>query len=92
MTRIQRNALQIIAGYQRDNGGVSPTCEEIRAKLGNLRSKSAVQRLLVGLERRGLIRRLFRCARAIEIMPGAIPPAGVYRWNEETKELEPMPP
>lgn len=47
--------------------GTAPTFDEIRVALG-LGSKSAVHRLVEGLERRGRIRRLPHAARAIEVI------------------------
>lgn len=66
LTTRQRDCLRAIETFQEENGGVSPSFEELRDALG-LASKSGVYRLLGGLEERGFIRRLSR-ARAIEII------------------------
>lgn len=50
------------------SGGVPPSVRDLAAKLGARTSTSHVHRLLVGLERRGLIRRLPRRKQAIEIL------------------------
>ena len=52
---------QYIAGH-----GYAPSCDEIAAAIG-LKAKSRAHYLLIGLEKRGLIRRM-RGWRAIEIV------------------------
>lgn len=52
--------------------GYPPTYDEIATSL-QLHSRSGIQRLVVGLERRGIIRRIPGKARAIEVVdPGAM--------------------
>ncbi len=73
VTTAQREILRYIAGYQAAHGGVSPTHAEICAALG-FASKSIANRILAGLEERGMIRRLRQRERAIEVLhPVAIP-------------------
>lgn len=67
LTREQRRCLDFLISYQKAKGGVSPTHDEIAGALG-LHSKSGVNRILVGMEERGFIRRLPFRARAIEIL------------------------
>ncbi len=75
MTPRQRDALAFIGRYQEQHGGVSPTCKEIGKGL-DLSSTSGVHRLLTELEERGLIRRLPKHSRAIEILKPASPGRG----------------
>lgn len=65
-TERQRDVLRFIRSYNASHG-YSPCMREIAANLG-LRSQSGVYRMLVGLEERGLIRRLANRARAIELI------------------------
>ncbi len=76
LTSTQQRLLTFIGEYQRQNGGVSPSFDEMQSAMG-LRSKSGVNRLVVGLEERGAIRRMYRRPRAIEILPPpkATPPS-----------------
>lgn len=66
--------LRFVAGYQRANGGVSPTLDECAAGLG-LRGKSGAYRILAMLEERGLIRRSHFRHRAIELLVEVTVPA-----------------
>lgn len=73
VTTAQREILRYIAGYQAAHGGVSPTHAEICTALG-FSSKSIANRILAGLEERGMIRRLRHRERAIEVLhPVSIP-------------------
>lgn len=78
-TALQLQALRFIAAFQLESGGVSPTLREIAFALGLGPGNSAARRRLDGLVERGLVRRLSRRARAIELLPGALrfvhPPA-----------------
>ena len=72
----QLDALRFIHGFQLAHGW-SPSLAEIHDGLGiATESKSSVVRLLSGMEERGLIRRIFKRARAIELLVNpAIPQA-----------------
>lgn len=59
--------LRFVAGYQRAHGGVSPSLQECADGLG-LTGKSNAFRLLVQLEERGLVRRIYNRHRAIELL------------------------
>ena len=48
--------------------GICPSYDEMANAL-NLKSKSGIHRMILGLESRGLIRRMAYRARAIEILP-----------------------
>lgn len=75
VTRAQREILRFIAGYQAAHGGVSPSHGDICAGLGYA-SKGTVNRLLQGIEERGMMRRLRHRERAIEVLePVSIPRA-----------------
>jgi repressor LexA len=67
LTPRQQDLLKFIATYTRQRKGISPTYDEMRAG-HHLESKSGIQRLLLGLEERGFIKRLPNRARAIEIV------------------------
>ncbi len=66
LTKKQRELLLYIQSRLSDDG-VPPSFEEMKEAL-NLRSKSGVHRLIVGLEERGFIRRLPHRARALEVL------------------------
>ena len=64
MTRQQQTLLQYITRYLRSNLGRSPSYDEMRDAMG-WASKSVVNRTLVDMESRGLIRRVAGKARSI---------------------------
>lgn len=66
LTAEQKRLLEIIEAYVRQNG-IAPSYDEMQQAMG-LKSKSGVNRLVLGLEERGAIRRLPNRARAIEII------------------------
>lgn len=66
LTKRQRELLIFMQDYIRKHG-VVPSYQEIKTALG-LESSSSITRLVVGLDKRGYIRRLPRQARAIEIV------------------------
>lgn len=66
-TRKQAELLRFITEYIATNGGVSPSFDEMAVGV-NLVSKSGVHRMLTSLEKRGLIRRLHRTNRCIEVI------------------------
>lgn len=73
LTHQQASLLRFIDGYQKANGGASPSYQEMAGSLG-LSAKSGAYRLMMGLIERGFVRRdLGRRARCIEIikMPDA---------------------
>lgn len=74
ITRKQAELLRFIEAKIKATG-VPPSFEEMKDAV-NLRSKSGVSRLIVGLEERGAIRRLPHRARAIEIA-SAVPVGAV---------------
>lgn len=71
LTPKQRKLLDFIAGYQRDHRGDSPSFAEMAAGIG-VATKSAVHRLLEGMEERGAIVRDRRRARAIRVLSATI--------------------
>lgn len=82
-----RETLDYIETYQRMKGGVSPSLQEIAHGIG-IRSRSHVFKLLRGLEQRGLIRRLPRRYRAIEVLqPNRI---GLFKFDDVSKSLVPL--
>ena len=85
MTYRMKQALEFIEEYQSMSGGVSPSIREI-AKGLRLSSTSFVRdSILIGLEERGLIRRLPGRARAIEVLR---PRYVAFKFDDETKALE----
>ncbi len=66
LTRKQHELLVFINDHIAETG-VSPSFDEMKAAL-NLRSKSGIHRLVIGLEERGFIRRLPHRARALEVI------------------------
>lgn len=67
MTLKQKELLDFIANYQREQGGVSPTYREMMGAMG-LASTSGIRRLLDGLEVQGYIRRHPSRARTVEVV------------------------
>lgn len=67
LTQHQSDLLNFLKLSIAENAGVAPTYDEMREAVG-LASKSGINRLIVALEERGLIRRLPGRARAIEII------------------------
>jgi repressor LexA len=65
LTTKQRELLKFIEERVKADG-VSPSFDEMRDAV-NLKSKSGIHRLIVGLEERGFIRRLPHRARALEV-------------------------
>lgn len=96
LTRTETVALEFIAGYIQDSGGIAPSYNEIMRVIGH-RSKSKIGFILEDLERKGKIRRLANRARAIEIVdpqapkprkPVAVFPRAVFfKFDDEAKEL-----
>lgn len=87
MTRRQADALDFIKGYQSEQGGVSPTLQQIATALG-LRNRSTAKKLLDGLEQRGFIRRLPGKVRAIEVINKTR--FAAFRFDDQIKELVPL--
>lgn len=65
LTKKQNQLLRYIHKRLKQSG-VSPSYEEMKDEL-NLRSKSGIHRLIVGLEERGFLRRLPNRARSLEV-------------------------
>jgi repressor LexA len=88
----ERAALDYIAAYQRQRGGVSPLLSDIAFAVGGSRTRSVGHRLVTGLERKGFIRRLHNRKQAIEIIKNPI--SGMreawFKFDEETKQLTPL--
>ena len=75
LTHQQAKALAIIS--QANAHGTAPTYDELANGLG-LAGKSGVHRIILALERRGAIRRLPGCSRALE----AVDPLGGLSTGE----------
>lgn len=87
LTRRQRDVLVFIEAYQRREGGVSPSCEEIAKGVGS-KSKGRASQILRDLEFRGFIRRLKHRNRAIEVLKS--PPPGIARipiYDAQTHQI-----
>jgi repressor LexA len=67
LTAKQRELLLFIHQRLRENGGVSPSFDEMKDAL-KLKSKSGIHRLVSGLEERGFIRRMPHRARALQVL------------------------
>jgi repressor LexA len=67
LTAKQRELLLFIHQRLKDNGGVSPSFDEMKDAL-KLKSKSGIHRLVSGLEERGFIRRMPHRARALQVL------------------------
>jgi len=66
LTRKQYEALTFVSNRTRESG-ISPSFDEIADAI-DIKSKSGVHRIMTALEDRGYIRRMHRCARAIEVL------------------------
>jgi len=88
ITPLQHRVMLFIEAHQARTGGVSPSIAEIARHL-RYRSNNHAQRLLVGLEERGLIRRLPHAARAIEVLK-PVSRFAFHRFDDETKQLRPF--
>lgn len=87
LTHVQAQTLAFIQSYQEENGGVSPSFEEIAEEL-DISSKSRVFRILKALEERGRIRRgNHGCARAIEILDEGVESLRLYPTIDLAREL-----
>jgi len=64
MTHEQQKLLIFIRDYVRSNCGVSPSYDEMLTAL-DLKSKNGINRIVIALEQRGLIRRRVPFARSI---------------------------
>lgn len=85
LTHQQRRAMLFVEAEIDRTGGVAPTIAEIAAHL-KLRSRASAERLLKGLEERGVIRRLPQSARAIEVVR-PVTRRAFYRFEDETKRI-----
>lgn len=82
LTVKQKQLLEYIADYTAKSGGVSPSYDEMKERLG-LASKSGVFRLVEALETKGMIRRHAYMARAIQVcfLPDGTEAANLQRIN-----------
>jgi len=72
LTKRQADVLAFITDYISDNGGISPTYEEVRVGLG-LNSKSMVMRDVEALVARGRLRHAAGCWRSLALVTPAAP-------------------
>jgi repressor LexA len=86
LTHQQRQCMLFIEAEIDRTGGVAPSLREIAKKLR--RGKTQIERMLVGLEERGIIRRLPHRARAIEVLR---PQSRIafMRFDDQSKSLRP---
>jgi repressor LexA len=77
----QQAILEFILTHKKDKG-YSPTLREIGEGIG-LKSSSSVHRYLEAMEDRGLIKRLYGSARAIEIIADQTSEVQILEGNEE---------
>lgn len=78
MTHVQQSLLSFIKRYQAANAGVSPSYDEMKDALG-LASKSGINRIIRGLEERGMIRRMPNHARMINVVDQSPRPRVIRR-------------
>jgi len=81
LTRKQHELLRFILDRVRATG-VAPSFEEMKDAL-DLKSKSGIHRLILGLEERGFIRRLAHRARAIEVI--RLPDGGAFQMPGQSQ-------
>ncbi len=97
LTKRQQDLLEYLRTYARDNGGRSPSYDEMKAAL-NLASKSGVAGLVEALQDKGFIRKMYCRARAIELLGETLPGKtaeevteavmrSLRRLNAEAKEM-----
>lgn len=67
MTPRQKDLLEFIRSYSSESGGIAPSYDEMKNAIG-VASKSGINRLVCGLEERGLIRRLKQRERSIVVI------------------------
>lgn len=67
MTEEMLRLVDFIKAYQAEHR-IPPSYEEMAKALG-IKAKSGIHRLVVSLERRGVLRRLPNCSRSIELIP-----------------------
>ena len=67
LTPRQKELLDFIRRYTEEQGGISPSYEEMATYVG-LQSKSGIHRVVIALEERGFIRRLENRARSIVVV------------------------
>ena len=89
LTKNQRRALLLIEAEVERTGGVAPSVRELAEQMG-YRSQTTARNLLLGLERRGFIRRLEGHDRAIEVLR-PISRFATYRFDAMTKSLRRRP-
>ncbi|MET0137151.1 MAG: transcriptional repressor LexA [Sphingobium sp.] len=82
MLTAKQQQLLLFIKHHLDNGGVSPSFEEMKDAL-DLKSKSGIHRLINALEERGFIRRLPNRARALEVLKL---PDGVVALSSKSAE------
>ncbi|WP_372053495.1 transcriptional repressor LexA [Tistrella mobilis] len=87
LTRKQHELLRFILDRVRATG-VAPSFEEMKDAL-DLKSKSGIHRLILGLEERGFIRRLAHRARAIEVI--RLPDGGPFQMPGQMQGDSPAP-
>jgi repressor LexA len=71
LTHRESETLAFLREYVAANNGAAPSFDDVKDHLG-LKSKSGIHRLLTALEERGLIRRISKRARAIEIIDRSV--------------------
>lgn len=85
LTRQERRTLDVIEHWIATRG-TGPSVREVARRIGQGRSHGFAARLIQGLEKRGLVRRLPRKARALEVSRAPV----FLRFNDQLKELEPL--
>jgi SOS-response transcriptional repressor LexA len=85
LTKNQRRALLLIEAEVERTGGVAPSVRELAEQMG-YKSQTTARNVLLGLERRGFIRRLEGRDRAIEVLR-PISRFATFRFDDKSKRL-----
>lgn len=83
----EKAVLSFISDYQRVSKGRAPTPLQIAIAVRGISSAETVERLLAGLEMRGIIKR----AKHIEICKPLKLSAAFFKFSDETKDLHSWP-
>ncbi len=67
LTKKQRECLDHIKSYHKENRGVSPSYDELCDMMG-IKAKSGVYKIVCALEARGFIKRIPGASRAITVL------------------------
>lgn len=87
LTDRQRDCIQAIEDITREKSGVGPSVREIASRI-NYKSPGWAWRVISDLENLGLVRRIAKRSRAIEIVNPV--PMQAFIFDDKTKQLRPL--